>query len=353
MAQMDPYSGDMQTPTLGETLGGLLNPIELAKLKYTTSPSAWGGSLLGISKGVWMPVDVSQLKDFNLGKYSRSVGRSFKKGGAFSAVKTAGKPFKSVFNTNNYIGGGYLRDARGVKSFIGDLDNTLFDQFAGMRRGDGANLKFLKKRRYSPERANELSKTIRQEVINWIDQSGNINKLNAASLRENLMSRVSNREFVARYGNIQNKIDDIMSTVGVSKQGAKGVQRTAALRSNIRKAGISKAIGKIGSGRYAFAGAARAGIFAMKGFAAVGLVSMMWDITQAISEPIGRAIVSKANSTMEDYKNRFMPEMGGRLAMSYMTSGAATERQRAVQAISKAYINGRSAFGQEAMYAHG
>ena len=46
-----------------------------------------------------------------------------------------------------------------------------------------------------------------------------------------------------------------------------------------------------------------------------------------------------------------MPEMG-KLTSSYLSYGASTERQRAVRAISKGYINGRSAYGQEAAYMH-
>ena len=98
--------------------------------------------------------------------------------------------------------------------------------------------------------------------------------------------------------------------------------------------------------------ALKVGLMAGKMFAWWGIVSTMWDITQLIGAPIGRAAFRTLDEGFTRYQNRFMPELGGRLAMSYLSRGAATERQRAVQAISKAYINGRSAIGNEAQYAH-
>jgi len=72
-----------------------------------------------------------------------------------------------------------------------------------------------------------------------------------------------------------------------------------------------------------------------------------------LTEPIGRGIVGAADKALNAFNNRFMVETGGTLSAGFLSQGAATERQRAVQAISKAYINGRSALGQEAYFMHG
>jgi hypothetical protein len=71
-----------------------------------------------------------------------------------------------------------------------------------------------------------------------------------------------------------------------------------------------------------------------------------------VFEPVGRSIINQTNSIMERVSNRFMPEMGGHLNAAYLSYGSATERQRAISAISKGYINGRSAYGSEASLIH-
>ena len=84
----------------------------------------------------------------------------------------------------------------------------------------------------------------------------------------------------------------------------------------------------------------------------VGLALTAWELTQMVFKPLGAAAISAADNMLTNYSNRFMPETGGQLALSYLSRGAATERQRAVQAMGRAQINGRSAFGQESMYFH-
>lgn len=90
----------------------------------------------------------------------------------------------------------------------------------------------------------------------------------------------------------------------------------------------------------------------MKAVSIVGAAMFAWDIARMVGEPVGRAIVGQVDTALNDWEDRFMPELGGRLKMSYLTRGAATERQRALSAMSKAQITGRSGFGREAMYAH-
>jgi hypothetical protein len=82
------------------------------------------------------------------------------------------------------------------------------------------------------------------------------------------------------------------------------------------------------------------------------LATLIGSTAMSLGEPIGAAMISSVDKGLNLYNNRFAVEMGGGLARGYLSSGAATERQRAVQAISKAYINGRSAVGQEAFYLH-
>jgi len=87
-------------------------------------------------------------------------------------------------------------------------------------------------------------------------------------------------------------------------------------------------------------------------YAGVNTAFLLWDITKMVGEPIGRYVVDNINRVSDAYVNRFNPETGGNLALGYLSAGAATERQRAVDAISRSYINGRSALGTEAQLLH-
>lgn len=98
--------------------------------------------------------------------------------------------------------------------------------------------------------------------------------------------------------------------------------------------------------------ALRFGTIAGKGISWIGLGALAWDLTQAIGQPVGAWAIKSVDQALEKFNNRFQVEMGGELQMSYLSRGAATERQRALNAMSKSYINGRSAFGQEAQFSH-
>jgi len=97
----------------------------------------------------------------------------------------------------------------------------------------------------------------------------------------------------------------------------------------------------------------KTGIMVGKGIGYVSMLSLLWDITKMVGEPIGRMAVQALDTTLGEYSNRFMPDMGGQLSMSFLNKGAATERQRAINALSKSSLSGRSAFGQEATFNHG
>jgi hypothetical protein len=84
----------------------------------------------------------------------------------------------------------------------------------------------------------------------------------------------------------------------------------------------------------------------------VGAAMLAWDIASIVAAPLAQAGMNVINSAANAFQSRYMPEMGGQLQLSYLSQANATERQRSVQAISKAYINGRSAFGSEGSMMH-
>lgn len=88
---------------------------------------------------------------------------------------------------------------------------------------------------------------------------------------------------------------------------------------------------------------------------AVSVIGALWlaaDVGMMVAEPLGRMLVEQTNAVIDRAQQRFMPELGGKLNAAYLSYGAATERQRALDAISKSHINGRSAYGQEAAFMH-
>jgi hypothetical protein len=98
--------------------------------------------------------------------------------------------------------------------------------------------------------------------------------------------------------------------------------------------------------------AAKWGIRGAKVASYVGLAMFAWDMINMVGEPIGRSLLGAVDKTMTDYQQRFMPEVGGRLALSYLSQGAATERQRSLNALSKSSLSGRTGFGGEASMQH-
>jgi len=84
----------------------------------------------------------------------------------------------------------------------------------------------------------------------------------------------------------------------------------------------------------------------------IGAGMLAWDLASMAAAPLAQAGMNILNSAANTFQSRYMPEMGGQLQLSYLSQGAATERQRSIQAISKAYINGRSALGSEGSMMH-
>ncbi len=89
-----------------------------------------------------------------------------------------------------------------------------------------------------------------------------------------------------------------------------------------------------------------------KGFAYYQIASLMYSVTQMAFEPLGRKAISTVDSIFNAKSMIRSPELGGNLSMAYLTRGAATERQRALQAIQKSRLNARQALGNEAALKH-
>jgi len=96
----------------------------------------------------------------------------------------------------------------------------------------------------------------------------------------------------------------------------------------------------------------RAGVAIGKGFAYYQIASLMYSTAQMAFEPLGRKAISTIDSIFNAKTQIGVPELGGNLPMQYLTRGAATERQRALQAIQKSRLNARQAMGNEGQLYH-
>lgn len=130
---------------------------------------------------------------------------------------------------------------------------------------------------------------------------------------------------------------------GYTSKVASGIDKTAAMAGKVPVKSIGKTL---------FRGAARTGVAVGKGFAYYEMAKIAYSATNYIFEPLGRAAFGAMDEALKAYERISTPEVGGQLSMDYITQGAATERQRALAAISKSRINGRSALGGEAAMIH-
>jgi hypothetical protein len=96
----------------------------------------------------------------------------------------------------------------------------------------------------------------------------------------------------------------------------------------------------------------RAGILIGKASAAYAVGSLVYQGVKSIVSPVAAAGVKAADQTFSSLQSLANPELGGQLELGFLSQGAATERQRAVQAISKSRINGRSMLGYEGAAMH-
>jgi len=156
---------------------------------------------------------------------------------------------------------------------------------------------------------------------------------------------------------VRNAREALRTPVGVTSGVTKGeLFRGGLYKFSKKPKWYNLAYGGFGGGKKAAVGLGRlgvkAGILGMKGFAYYQVGKLMWDAINFIMEPVGRASVQAVDSAFRAYESVPQIEMGGSISMAYLTHGAATERQKSINAISKAHINGRSAFGSEAGLMH-
>jgi len=287
--ETDPYGSVEEKPrSLGSAVASLANPVSLTWSYYTMYPGSWN-----LRKGMKIP----------FGFRKGPVDRDFLNRRAWVNLKK-GHPIKAFKNLSESYGG---------SGFIG-----------GRRMSSAAKLTTEKDRFYRMLRKQGHGRRTSWALTDIFSRTGS---------EEDLASSV--------FG-----VTKIRTKIGTEEFHLRTL--TKMYKENIGKINNLNKLRKLGR----FGNAIKWGTRIGKGASIIGMASLMWDITQTIGVPIGKAMIGSVENTLTRYNERFMPEMGGQLALSYMSQGAYTERQRALQAMSDASINGRSMMGSEASYYH-
>lgn len=328
----DPYIGEVpqqvmqDAASVGSIARDAINPLNWVKWKYQYDPTTYGG--LGLSKGLWTP----------FGKNISSTGGMK---GLFTGKNTIFDTYKSIYSKSAEKGFGSIYNA---------INQTFRQRIGGASR-IGADI--VPAGRKAAKNSRIFKRQIEKDISRRIKGSAGyrIGKQMGAELEDMIIlhnGRIP-KDVLENYITAKSK-SELVSKAGLAPEKFSRIARTTSLagQDTARKLGIHKA-----TGAGLKSAGMRIGMLAGKAFAAYGLVSTMWDLTKMAGEPIGRYLIENANRVATEIGQKYSPEMGGKIAMSYMTTGAATERQRAVEAISRSYINGRSALGNEAQYLHG
>lgn len=333
----DPHAQQRQTPGMIEATWQMINPMALAKYKYFYDPRTYN-----LSRGVHMPFGKNLVRNITSSKRWAALAR------------------RPVRNFGTFVGGSYFMGESLLKEqatqsaarrvFQRQMRSRIYDALGGVKRpyavghGVAAGVDPYLYKGLGWRAKSKASRFLSKEVVNMLDdldiskRGGPLTPKAFGNKLKGAVRKLAGTDTVKKLGLTA---DDVVKAIR-----PKGITRTVIETKSAQAFGAKAAARGLGAGAF------KLGLMGMKGIAAIGSIATLWDFTQMIAQPIGRWMVNEANATLTRWEQRFMPEMGGRLAMSYMTTGAATERQRAVQAISKAYINGRSAFGGEAALMH-
>lgn len=301
----DPYAPEQEQYSVKSFIAESLNPVSLLKYKYMYDPSTYSAS-----KGLWTPF--GGVKDFKAG--FTATKKAFKKG-FWPGMKQAGKEAWAFGPLGKDHRAGWSRpeNLRKAAADAQILPSKIEKAEAGIRAAKARISGFENQLRVKARSVSKLDTVLPGRAVREQLKEYHVLKRRAAI-------------------NIPRDIE----TIGR------------------HKAAIIKLGDKLTKARWGvFAGkAARFGLTTGRVFSYGMWALTLWDIGKMVGEPIGRYLIENVNRVGDQYMNRFSPEMGGKIALGYLSTGAATERQRAVEAISRSYINGRSAIGQEAQFLH-
>jgi len=330
------------------SVGSFFNPVNAAKIS-ASFPGAWS-----YSKGVRIfPGMGGHMSDAigggkKLGQILVGAKQFAKQGNYLQSAKLVGH---GIFGGGSFrLGAGPIARGHAVQG----IEAELADVFE-------AKLMRLGKFKGKEKAARATSKTLSKRFLSQHKTAG-FASMNVGELAEEILDPSAWKyTFDARKAEgfklltgskakSLDKIDDLgsitLKNMIMGKHGAKVdiLSHTDDLlkKFNITNIGGTKALG----------GAAKLGIGAGRALTMISLATMGAELFIMAGEQMGNAMIDAGNVAASSFAQRFSPEVGGRLNAGFLSYGAATERQRAIDGMSKAYINGRSAFGEEANFMH-
>lgn len=285
-----------------------------------TGASMWfaNPAVYSYSKGVMLPIGSKvwdSIKNFDGKKKAlKSLWARKDIGGFGKTLRTIGGGFKSLGGPG-FVGTGVVDNYERMKPGLRVFD----DEIRGYNKQIRYNKKGLKKAQKFYNKRNFSAKLL--------DATNVDNPQSIDSIQKIVKKRAPYINYINKKNKIISEYEKKISDVAVKR---------------------AEYAGKMLAGK-----ALKYGLFTAKVVSTIGVMQIGWELAKMVAEPLGKAVGDTTNSILNAYHNRFSPELGGKLAMSYLSYGAATERQRAIEAISRAHLNGRAAIGQEAMYSHG
>lgn len=274
---------------------------------YASMYASWPG-MWSTQKGIWVP----------------GIGRTLEKRGLAGSIKRGGKLAATTIKRHGILKGSAMMGGEAAKRAYS----------FGFRGGGFVGEKFLNAGNVGKQFASDIySETIRRNIIAGTTKKAAVEA--AETTKKLALKGVSTGEKAVA---IRAASDLPTRSLGNYKFSNKftsisGVKNLSSKIAFNKLAKIGLHVGKVGS--------------------MIGMSMFIWDIAKTIGEPLGHMAMTSIDNAMTQYKNRFMPETGGQLELSYLSQGAYTERQRALQAISKSNLNARSGLGDEASQVYG
>lgn len=318
-----------------DVAGAFLNPINY----YKYNPNLWS-----MSRG---QIKIPLLSGSNI----RSVASTMRKyGGA------PGKKFVDFVKNKTGLGslGGVMKAEEiwvGSAPMASDNIFGITTKYSPLREQRLASVAAERSRRASAKAFENVFSP--KPTSSYIAPQPNIFDIKSTkSGRWNTGRRITRSSWTTLPADVSRSTKDLQSA---SRRLVSGLDGFGKLRDRFKRTGI--ATGKFIKGAYSrLPGAAkvsmRIGAGIGKGFAYYQIAKFAYSMINMAFEPLGRSAIGAVDSIFNSKDLLGLPEMGGNLKMEYLTRGAATERQRAMQAIQKSRLNARQGMGGEAALIH-
>ena len=313
MNQYQAYQDKQESSSIIKDL--VISPVSAQAWMYGHMPSMWSGT-----EGVHVPISM---------KYAKTVGRAVKEAwGKKRYGAAAGNSLKMLGALRPFgFGGSRVLAFKNYEDQVAHLKEGV----SSMTRGKARLEKKIRQMHKPIAQAKKAGLAAKQVWKNRPMARLDLYPSDKAEwVKKGAKWGAEEAKFAKRAAGVHKKIDSLV-----------GHRQTLIKKlNNYKTLSVAR-----GATKFAIRGAKMVSMF--------GATMFALDMAKMIGEPVGRAIMSEIDMAAQKWNDRFLPEMGGELQMSYLTRGAATERQRALNAMSKSQITGRSGFGQEAKYAHG